>query len=158
MFRKPCVHWKQFWGLPSPPWNDCNGEFQEGGDGLQEEPQLHHRPNMEIPKVGDLVKWTGSLLWSLPHVSLCFFIEFSQVLWIRGLRAWEGLAVRWRALVPLLQGVHSLPHQLHICWSVTSDSFCRCHCFWFQATLRLFPGIFTSWQTRLASLNGMIRE
>ena len=77
MFRKPCVHRKLFWGLPSPPWNDCNGEFQEGGDGLQEEPQLHHWSNMEIPKVGDLVKWTESWLWSLPHVSLCFYWIFT---------------------------------------------------------------------------------
>ena len=77
MFRKPCVHRKR--GLPSPPWNDCNGEFQEGGDGLQEEPQLHHRPNMEIPKVGDLVKGrdSGHCLMC-PYVFLLNFRRFSE--------------------------------------------------------------------------------
>ena len=90
-----------------------------------------------------------------------------QVLRVCGLRSRKGLALRRRALGSLLQGVHALPHQLYIHRSVhvpgylgvssicVEDSalLCTCH----QATLRLSTGIFTSWQTKLASLNGTTR-
>ena len=58
---------------------------------------------------------TSAYCWSL-----CCTLVSSQVLRVRGLRAGEGLAVRRRALVSLLQGVHTLPYQLHLCWSVNS--------------------------------------
>ena len=41
-----------------------------------------------------------------------------QVLRVCGLRSRKGLALRRRALGSLLQGVHALPHQLYIHWSV----------------------------------------
>ena len=87
-----------------------------------------------------------------------YIFKLSQVLWVPGLRAGERLAVWRRALVPLLQGVHSLPYQLHLCWSV--PSLCPVPTpldFHFQATLRLSTLTSTCWQTRLALLNGTTR-
>ena len=108
------------------------------------------------------------IFWMRSNISL-------QVLRVCGLRSGKGLALRRRALGSLLQGVHALPHQLYFHWSVhvpgylgcpvdqdafftfhcveDPDLLCTCH----QATLRLSTGTFTSWQTKLVSLNGTTR-